>query len=142
MRNTKNPKNSVRTRKNPHYLKGTLFCAALTQSILPPLRLKQRLRSFNEDVQMSKGVADKLSARFDEELISKQSTNAMEKQFLAKRIGKLADEQIKLLKAYYAEAIPLNLLKKEQDRIATETAVSQNRLEIIDMQLDEQKRNS
>ncbi|MHB1390008.1 MAG: recombinase family protein [Thermoleophilia bacterium] len=163
----RNQGSSVRTRKNPHYLKGTLFCAECGSRLsidtakgkytyffclgtkrgrgcthtkhTPAAEIEEEVEKLYEDVQMSKDAADKLTKRFDEELISKQSTNAMEKQFLAKRIGKLADEQIKLLKAYYAEAVPLHLLKKEQDRIANEAAVSQNRLEIIDMQLDELK---
>ncbi|MHB1056206.1 MAG: recombinase family protein [Thermoleophilia bacterium] len=163
----RNHGSSIRTRKNPHYLKGTLFCAECGSRLsidtakgkykyffclgtkrgrgcthtkhTPAAEIEAEVEKLYEDVQMSKDVADKLSSRFDEELISKQSTNAMEKEFLGKRIAKLAQEQTKVLKAYYAEAISLDLLKKEQDRIADETAVAQNRLEIIDMQLDELK---
>ncbi len=90
-----------------------------------------------EDVQMSKDTAKKLSKRFDEELISKQSTNAMEKDLLGRRISKLAQEQTKLLKAYYAEAVSLELMKKEQVRIESEMATSENRLEILNAQLGE-----
>ncbi len=156
---------AVRTRKNNHYLKGTLYCADCGSRFsidtakgkytyffclgtkrgrgcnhtkhVSAADMEAQVEELYENVQLSKANADKLSMRFDEELISKQSTNAMEKQLLGRRIAKLADEQTKLLNAYYAEAIPLNLLKKEQDRIASEIASAQNRLEIIDMQLGE-----
>lgn len=37
-----------------------------------------------------------------------------------RRIGALKDERHKLLEAHYADAVPLELLKTEQDRIGTE----------------------
>ncbi len=99
--------------------------------------METQVEKLYENVQMSKATARKLSKRFDEELISKQSTNAMEKDFLGKRISKLAQEQTKLMQAYYSEAIPLHLLKKEQARIEGEMATSENRLEILNAQLGE-----
>lgn len=43
---------------------------------------------------------------------------------LTKRISALADERQKLIHAYYANAIPLELLKSEQGRITqAETSV-------------------
>jgi site-specific DNA recombinase len=36
---------------------------------------------------------------------------------LTKTVAKLVDERGKLLQAFYANAIPLDLLKAEQDRI-------------------------
>lgn len=161
----RNQGSAVRTRKNPHYLKGILFCADCGSRLsidtakgkyiyfyclgikrgrgcthkkhIPAAELEAQVEKLFEDIQLSKDTADKLSNLFDEELITKQSTNAREKKFLATRIGKLADEQIKLMQAYYAEAVPPDVLKKEQDRIASEAAISENRLEILNSQLDE-----
>jgi hypothetical protein len=42
-------------------------------------------------------------------------------------LRKLGDEQQKLLAAHYAEAIPLDLLKTEQERITTEIATAEGR---------------
>ena len=156
---------AVRTRKNNHYLKGTLYCADCGSLLsidtakgkytyffclgtkrgrgcthtkhVVAADIEAQVEELYENVQMSKATAKKLSKRFDEELVSKQATNAMEKKLLAKRIGKLADEQTKLMNAYYAEAIPLHLLKKEQARIESEMATSENRLEILNAQLGE-----
>ena len=156
---------AVRTRKNNHYLKGTLYCADCGSRFsidtakgkytyffclgtkrgrgcthtrhVAAADMEAQVEELYKNVQMSKATAKKLSKRFDEELISKQSTNAMEKEFLGKRITKLAQEQNKLMQAYYAEAIPLHLLKKEQARIESEMAISENRLEILNAQLGE-----
>ena len=161
----RNQGSAVRKRKNPHYLKGTLFCAHCGSRLsldtakgkyvyffclgtkrrrgcthtkhIVAAEMEAQVEQLYEDIQISRETADKLTKRFDEELVSKQSTNAMEKQFLGKRITKLADEQIKLMQAYYAGAVPLNVLKKEQDRIAKESAKAEDRLEILNSQLDQ-----
>ncbi len=156
---------AVRTRKNNHYLKGTLYCADCGSLFsidtakgkytyffclgikrgrgcthtkhVAAADIEAQVEGLYENVQMSKATAKKLSRRFDEELVSKQATNAMEKELLGKRIAKLAHEQNKLMQAYYSEAIPLHLLKKEQARIESEMATSENRLEILNAQLGE-----
>ncbi|MCL4473073.1 MAG: hypothetical protein M1455_03915 [Actinobacteria bacterium] len=61
----------------------------------------------------------------------------MEEQFLGKRITKLADEKLKLMKAYYAGAIELDVLKAEQDRISAEMKSSEKRLKTIRGGLDQ-----
>ncbi len=99
--------------------------------------MEAQVEELYENVQMSKATAKKLSKRFDEELISKQSTNSMEKELLGKRITKLAQEQNKLMKAYYSDAITVDFLKKEQAKIESEMATSENRLEILNAQLGE-----
>jgi site-specific DNA recombinase len=48
-----------------------------------------------------------------------------------RRLRKLTGERKKLLDAHYADAIPLDLLKSEQDRIATEAANAEGRLSEI-----------
>ncbi len=46
-----------------------------------------------------------------------------------RRLDKLAGEREKLLYAYYAGAVPLELLKDEQGRLASETAQAERHLE-------------
>lgn len=48
---------------------------------------------------------------------------------LAKERARLEDEQGKLLQAHYAGAIPLDLLKKEQDRITAGLETIKNRID-------------
>lgn len=58
-------------------------------------------------------LAGMLHAKFDQMM----SEGAAELAELAARRAELESEQTKLLQAHYAGAIPLNLLKREQDRI-------------------------
>lgn len=156
----------TRRRKHPHYLKGSLYCGhcggrlsyLLAKGKYPYFFCLNKQKSKNKDcqakyvevavveeevekiykkIQLSKEAADRLIDRFTEELVSKQSTNAMEEKFLAKRIGKLADERLGTLRAFHAKAIPLDLLKQEQDRIASEMSHAESRLEVIHAQLDQ-----
>lgn len=54
--------------------------------------------------------------------------NRVEARKQERRIAKLRGERKKLLDAHYEGAIPLDLLKSEQDRITTETAEAEARL--------------
>jgi site-specific DNA recombinase len=67
-------------------------------------------------------VRDGLSTRrADAELESRQQSA---------RIAQLTNERQKLLQAHYANAIPIDLLKTEQDRIARQLEIAQNRLAV------------
>jgi chromosome segregation ATPase len=46
-----------------------------------------------------------------------------------RRLAKLTDERTKLLHAYYQNAIPLDLLHQEQERISTQTANAERQLQ-------------
>ena len=46
-------------------------------------------------------------------------------------MAKLADQRFKLMDVYYKQAIPLEVLKKEQERISNEIEDGQSRLEIL-----------
>jgi site-specific DNA recombinase len=49
-----------------------------------------------------------------------------------RRLAKLTDERTKLLHAYYQDAIPLDLLHQEQDRITTGTAAAEGQLALAE----------
>ena len=49
-----------------------------------------------------------------------------------RRLAKLAEEREKLLHAYYAEAVPLDLLHSEQERLSAETAQAEHQIEIAE----------
>ena len=156
----------IKQRKHPHYLKGSLYCGhcggrlsyILAKGKYPYFYCLRQYKSkgkecqakyidvetvekavevYYRDIELTKQAADDLIDRFNEELVTKQSSNAMEEQFLGKRITKLADERMSTLRAYQAGAIPLELLKQEQDRIASEMATCEARLETIHVQLDQ-----
>lgn len=54
---------------------------------------------------------------------------------MTSRLSELAEERKKLLRAYYSNAIPLELLKKEQDRISGAEASAKAELEVSEADL-------
>jgi hypothetical protein len=69
--------------------------------------------------------------------IAERRAVAAERQAaLAKKLAKLSDERQKLLSAFYANAIPLELLKDEQDRITTQERAATYELDIAESDLD------
>lgn len=84
---------------------------------------------FYEHVQISAetkhALSSMLHARFDEMM----SEGAAELADLASRRTQLEDEQEKLLRAHYAGAVSVELLKREQDRITASLETIQNRID-------------
>ncbi len=62
------------------------------------------------------------------ELAAQETAVAVERQHQATRLKQLENERTKLLHAHYAGAVPLDLLKSEQQRISDEIASVKGRL--------------
>ena len=92
-------------------------------------KVERLVERFYERVQVSvetkQALSSMLHARFDEMM----SEGAAELADLATRRAQLEDEQEKLLRAHYAGAVPLELLKREQDRITASLETIQNRID-------------
>ena len=54
---------------------------------------------------------------------------------------RLEDEQLKLLQAHYADAVPISLLKKEPTRIAGQVGAIQRKLRQLDVQFSQVNTN-
>src|SRR5690606_35078988 len=54
-----------------------------------------------------------------------------------RRLAKLNEEREKLLHAYYAGAVPVDLLRSEQDRLTRETAQAERHLEAAEASFGE-----
>ncbi|WP_098731479.1 recombinase family protein [Brevibacterium epidermidis] len=82
-----------------------------------------------ESVQISfetrQAVSEHLHSEFDRHMASESDALAD----LTKERSRLEDEQGKLLQAHYAGAIPLDLLKKEQNRISAGLETIKNRID-------------
>lgn len=76
------------------------------------------------DPETTQAVSAMIHARFDEMM----AEGAAELADLASRRTQLEGEQQKLLQAHYAGAIPLDLLKKEQDRITASLETIEHRI--------------
>ena len=73
----------------------------------------------------------RLRAFLSDELAKLRTDADRERSVQERRLRKLDGERSKLLAAHYADAIPLDLLKSEQDRIASEAAAAEGRLSAI-----------
>lgn len=76
------------------------------------------------DTETIEAISAMIHARFDEMM----AEGAAELADLASRRTQLEGEQQKLLQAHYAGAIPLDLLKREQDRITASLETIEHRI--------------
>ncbi|MGH9196896.1 MAG: recombinase zinc beta ribbon domain-containing protein [Acidimicrobiia bacterium] len=86
-------------------------------------------------VQLPLEWVERLEKELEDEIVERQSTAADLRVGLTKRISALADERQKLIRAYYANAIPLELLKTEQDRITQAETSAKSELESAESDL-------
>ena len=84
-------------------------------------------------VQPSQQLLDDLRDLILDELEKQRGDAETERDLQRRRIRNLTDERKKLLDAHYADAIPLDLLKTEQDRIASELTAAEERLAAVDI---------
>nr|WP_300148981.1 helix-turn-helix domain-containing protein [Propionicimonas sp.] len=81
--------------------------------------------TFQIDARTRHAVAAMMHTAFDKLM----ATETDELADLAARRERLEDEQLKLLQAHYAGAVPLDLLKNEQDRIGAGLETVKNRID-------------
>ena len=152
-----------RKRTHPHYLKGTLYCGecgsrmsttlakgqytyfyclgqkrhnGCKQKYVLDADVEKAIDQFYKDIQLPKEWADKIITNSRKELAEKELYILKEKEFQEKRVSKLNRERQRLLDAYLAEAIGVDLLKKEQNRIAGELFETETRLGVLSARND------
>ena len=153
-----------RKRKHPHYLKGTLYCgqcksklsvqlakgqypyfyclgqhkkiAKCGQSYTAVPIIEKQIIKLYQDIELPPELVEVLTSRFEKELLERESYNVRKKEFLTRSLDKLIDERDKMLRAYYAEAISLELLKKEQKRIGDEMVNLEGELQTVSARFD------
>lgn len=88
-------------------------------------------------VQLPEAEVARLRAYLGDELAKLRKDAERERMVQTRRLGQLESERKKLLDAHYADAIPLDLLKSEQNRLTAEIANAEGRL--ADVEGDFQK---
>jgi site-specific DNA recombinase len=86
-------------------------------------------------VQLPSEWVERLEKELEEEIVERQAVAADLRAGLRRRLSALADERQKLLRAYYENAIPLKLLKSEQDRISQAETRAKSELESAESDL-------
>jgi len=155
----------VRHRRHDHYLKGLLFCGECGRRLSltlakgtylyfyclgqrgqartgcrQPYILAGDAETFVEDVygrvELPPAWVSRLTEELEAEIAERQAVAAERQAALAKKLAKLSDERQKLLSAFYANAIPLDLLKHEQDRITAQERGAKQELDVAETDLD------
>lgn len=144
-----------RKRKHPHYLKGSLYCGecgsrmsyalakgryayfyclgqkrgnGCTQPYVDVAELEAAVEALYTTIQISPEWVAQLKTRLEVELAARWSSDITEKKALTKAVDDLTGQQQKLMQAYYAEAVPLEMLKAEQTRLSAEVMLCEERL--------------
>ena len=165
-----------RSWKHDHYLKGTVICAECGSRLyyvvaksrfdyfrcigrntgrascsqgryVPAGDLERAVQALNEGVLIPVALRRRLERVLRTEVAERERHRAEATEFLGRRLRQLADERDKVLRAYYADAIDVSTLKREQSRINAEVAEAESQLatdgeklaqakQIIDLALD------
>ncbi|MFN2539829.1 MAG: recombinase family protein [Mycobacteriales bacterium] len=94
-----------------------------------------------ERYQLSPEEAEAQRADLSAQLEAERGEVESERARAARKIQKLTDERHKLLQAHYAGAVPLDLMKSEQDRIARELEAAESRMTAAAMSWEQVERN-
>lgn len=84
------------------------------------------VEAYHERLQLTQIKREQVEQAFREELVATRGDAAERRQQLRIDLERLEREQQRLLQAHYADAIPMELFKKEQDRIRVEQAAAQS----------------
>jgi site-specific DNA recombinase len=162
-------RNYAGTRDNRHFhhLKGTLRCgecgnllsfsrskgrharydyfyclskSRCSQPFIPTDEAEEVVEDLFEHVAMPKEPAAALLEALYETVAELRAGEDQERERLQRRVDKLEGDRLKLMQALYAEAISMDTLKKEQQRISVEIAKATRRLETLSTRLDEAQR--
>lgn len=102
-------------------------------------RVEQSIEAGYQDISLSPGEAAQVQGVLRQVFDTLAESTSDEKKLLAGQKAKLEAEQVKLLQAHYADAIPLDLLKTEQDRIRASLQAITSRLDTLETTYDRAK---
>jgi hypothetical protein len=114
---------------------------------VPAVKLEQEVEALYEAVRIPAALRRRLERVLRTEVAERERHRAEATESLGRRLRQLANEREKLLRAYYADAIDVATLKREQARINADVAETESQLatdgeklkqakQIIDLALD------
>ncbi len=148
-----------RKRKHPHYLKGTVFCAecgsrlsfliakgkypyfyclgqkkhnGCSQKYVDADWVEKKIENLYRDIQLPLETVQKLKKIMEKEIVNQQASSILQRKRLIKKIEELNDKRYKLVEAYMAGAILIDILKGEQERLVNEIGLAEDQLKVID----------
>ncbi|MBD0324220.1 MAG: recombinase family protein, partial [Aldersonia sp.] len=103
----------------------------------PTDRVEVELDRIYQRLQLPDDVVARIETELADEIATRQRRTLDERDRHHTRLAALATERHKLLDACYNDAIPLDLLKAEQDRISRESHRTQQRLDSLDTDINQ-----
>ena len=149
-------------RKHHHYLKGSLFCGhcgsrmsftyasgnggryayfycigrkkgtGCKQPHVAVDLIETAVERAYGDVKLPRKQTERIRAKLGKAMSGMREQAEAEATRQRRRLAKLTEEREKLLHAYYAGAVPVDLLRQEQDRLTTETNQAERHLEVAE----------
>ncbi len=149
-------------RKHHHYLKGSLYCGrcgsrmsliqakgnggkypyffcigrmkgtGCEQPYVPVDLIETAVERVYGEVRLPREQTERIREKLNHALAGMQKQAEAEATRQRQRLAKLTEEREKLLHAYYAGAVPIDLLRKEQDRLTTETSQAERHIEVAE----------
>jgi len=107
-----------------------------TQRALSIDHVESAIESYYARVELSRDLRLQTEQVILEQIAALRETDVVDRQRLVTRQRRLLDERAKLLEAHYAGAIPLDLLKTEQNRIGSELDTIEQRLSATQLKSD------
>ncbi len=98
--------------------------------------VEERIEELYQGQQLDPKLRDQIEALLREELSSFRRGAEIENRRLTTQKERLTNERARLLQAHYAGAVPLDLLKTEQDRISRELTDIKSRLAATNVEFD------
>ncbi|HVA61787.1 MAG TPA: recombinase family protein [Mycobacteriales bacterium] len=155
----------IRNRKYNHYRKGLLGCAVCARALsiqvskgtyiyfyclgqkgsraptgfreayVPADRLETEIINLYRQVELPPAWVDRLRADLQTEITHRQHDRAAQREFATRALAEAEAERRKILDAYYANAIDLTVLKREQERVGADIDRIQAQLADLDASL-------
>src|ERR1700722_6395840 len=111
------------------------------QSAIRIERAEAAVAAYYRTVQLPANEIAGLKVFLGDELAKLRKDTERDRSTQTRRLGQLEGERKKLLAAHYADAVPLDLLKSEQDRLTTEIANAEGRLSEIESDFQKAEAN-
>ena len=158
-----------RDRKHPHYLKGSVFCGrcgsrlvlthakgtylyffcsgrqrrnGCTQRYVLAEDIERAVCRYYGRIQLTEKQVAAVRPYVERELDRSRQRCEQDAVRARRRLTALEDERLKLMQAHYAGAVPLDLLKREQERINREMAEASEVLGATELQSEDVSRTA
>ena len=102
-----------------------------SQSVMPIKRVERLIEDHYASIELTSEQLEAVRSGLQKALAGRRESAEVEERTITQRIHRLDDERHKLLQLHYSDALPADLFKQEQERIARELRNARGRLEAV-----------